>query len=49
MPNIAITKCCNLKCPYCFADEMIHEDETNFITMEELDIMFPKNKAKPHQ
>lgn len=37
MPNIAITKCCNLKCPYCFADEMIHEDETNFITMEELD------------
>lgn len=26
MPNIAIVNYCNLKCKYCFADEMIHEE-----------------------
>lgn len=29
MANIAITNYCNLKCPYCFADDMIHEDNKN--------------------
>ena len=33
MPNIAITNYCNLKCPYCFADDMIQE-EKEFITMD---------------
>lgn len=26
MANIAIVNYCNLKCPYCFADDMIHEE-----------------------
>ena len=26
MANIAIVNYCNLKCKYCFADDMIHED-----------------------
>lgn len=34
MANIAIINKCNLKCPYCFADEMIHEN-TKLITIEE--------------
>ena len=29
MANIAITNYCNLKCPYCFADDMIHDDNKN--------------------
>lgn len=33
MPNIAITAYCNLKCPYCFADDMICEQSHN-ITIE---------------
>lgn len=28
MANIAILNYCNLKCPYCFADDMIHEKST---------------------
>ena len=28
MANIAIVNYCNLKCPYCFADDMIQEDMT---------------------
>jgi pyruvate-formate lyase-activating enzyme len=34
MPNIAIVNYCNLKCPYCFADDMIHE-KTQAITIED--------------
>lgn len=29
MANIAINNYCNLKCPYCFADDMIQEDNKN--------------------
>lgn len=29
MANIAIVNYCNLKCPYCFADDMIHEKTKN--------------------
>lgn len=28
MANIAIVNYCNLKCPYCFADDMIHEKKS---------------------
>lgn len=34
MPNIAVTNYCNLKCPYCFADDMIQEKSIS-ITMED--------------
>ena len=34
MANIAITNYCNLKCPYCFADEMIQENKEN-ISLEQ--------------
>jgi DNA repair photolyase len=34
MPNIAIIKTCNLKCPYCFADDMIKENESKEISLE---------------
>lgn len=34
MANIAIVNYCNLKCPYCFADDMIQEDMTT-ISMED--------------
>lgn len=36
MPNIAIIKTCNLKCPYCFADDMIKENESKEISLEQL-------------
>ena len=29
MANIAICNYCSLKCPYCFADEMIHEENSS--------------------
>lgn len=35
MANIAINNYCNLKCPYCFANEMIEEDQKS-ITEEQL-------------
>lgn len=28
MSNIAIVNYCNLKCPYCFAEDMIKEENT---------------------
>lgn len=34
MPNISITNYCNLKCSYCFANEMINEEKYN-ITKDE--------------
>lgn len=34
MANIAIINFCNLKCPYCFADDMIHEKSTS-ISLED--------------
>lgn len=52
MPNIAITNCCNLKCPYCFADDMIHEEQ-HFMSIKELkEILFfltPEFQFQPHQ
>lgn len=36
MPNIAIIKTCNLKCPYCFADDMLQENQSKEITIEQL-------------
>lgn len=48
MANIAICNYCSLKCPYCFADEMIHE-ESNSISLENLRLILdwlartPKN------
>lgn len=35
MANIAITKYCNLHCPYCFAASMIAEEEKKNITIED--------------
>ena len=37
MPNIILTEYCNLKCPYCFANQMIESSEKNNITMTQLD------------
>lgn len=34
MPNIAILNYCNLKCAYCFADDMIQE-ESSAVTLED--------------
>lgn len=37
MPNIMINKVCNLKCPYCFANEFVNcesEDNPNNMTLE---------------
>lgn len=36
MANIALLNYCNLKCPYCFANEYIEEDK-QMITMEQLE------------
>ena len=36
MPNIAIINYCNLKCPYCFADDMIH-DKSKAINLEDFE------------
>ena len=33
MANIMITECCNLHCPYCFADEFVNK-ESNYISVE---------------
>lgn len=33
MANIMITECCNLHCPYCFADEFVNK-ESNYISIE---------------
>lgn len=37
MPNIAITSYCNLKCPYCFASEMIQTQRNKNISLDELE------------
>lgn len=37
MANIAVNNYCNLRCPYCFANRYITEEEKNSITIEQLD------------
>ena len=37
MPNIAITTYCNLHCPYCFAQQMIKEQNIKNISIETFD------------
>jgi len=37
MPNIMLTYKCNLKCPYCFANEFVNQD-THDITEEKFDM-----------
>ena len=32
MANIFLTKKCNLKCPYCFADEFVNKDNQEIYT-----------------
>lgn len=34
MANIMITECCNLHCPYCFANEFVHK-ESNYISIDD--------------
>lgn len=34
MANIMINKVCNLKCPYCFANEFVNKEDKNNITEE---------------
>ena len=36
MPNIAIIDYCNLKCPYCFANDYIQNNQPKTISIEEL-------------
>lgn len=36
MPNIMLTYRCNLKCPYCFANEFVNSSSTD-ITLENFD------------
>ena len=36
MPNIIITNYCNLKCPYCFASEMLNDPNKKNISESEL-------------
>ncbi len=36
MANIMLTDACNLKCPYCFANEFVNKDK-NDITEEAFD------------
>lgn len=36
MANIMLTDACNLKCPYCFANEFVNKDK-NDITEEAID------------
>jgi len=48
MANIAITNICNLKCEYCFADDMIHEPSSSisledFIKILQFTSRTPKN------
>lgn len=37
MPNIAITTYCNLKCPYCFAQDMFNDKNIKNISIKQFD------------
>ena len=47
MPNIAIVNYCNLKCPYCFADDMI-QDKSVSISIDDYCKMLEFISRTPH-
>ena len=36
MANIAVINYCNLRCPYCFANDYIVEEEKQLMTISQL-------------
>ena len=49
MANIAITKYCNLKCPYCFAETMMTEEDKKNIDLNLLKDILEWLKCTPHE
>ena len=48
MANIAITNVCNLKCQYCFAEDMIQEETKNMTTDRFIEIINFIEKTSNH-
>lgn len=49
MANIILTKYCNLKCPYCFASEMLSEADKKNITLDELHYILKWLQQSPQE
>lgn len=47
MPNIAITTYCNLHCPYCFANNMIDEEQIKNIDLQQFSFILNWIKQTP--